>query len=86
MNKNKIIEEFERLSEGHGAYTVDRVWAMSFLLSIPTSILMELRGEVEGEAFNDVLESGQFSMHASGYNQAIEDILALIDKKIETLK
>jgi hypothetical protein len=42
---------------------------------------MEVVEKIEGEGFANPAEAGQFSLHADGYNQAIDDIISLITNK-----
>src|ERR1051326_1351392 len=43
--------------------------------------LDELKAEVEGMVFKDRNEAGQFALHIDGYNEAIEEVLDLIESK-----
>lgn len=51
----------------------------SFLQDALREYKEEIRGKVDGMGFKDPNEAGQFSLHADGYNQAIEDILTLLE-------
>lgn len=35
----------------------------------------EMKGVIEGMAFKDPNQAGQFAMHADGYNEAIEEVI-----------
>jgi len=48
-----------------------------------TELLEEIKKEINGMGFVNPAEAGQFAMHNDGYNQAIEDITNLLNKKYE---
>ncbi len=101
MNKNKIIEMFdekfvEHDEDGSHIYEAGDVKGIhNFLLSIPTSILMELRRDCERRKVKEskiekikLMSDFEQKIEAikMGHNKALSDILALIDKKINELK
>lgn len=43
-------------------------------------LLNTLEKEIDGMAFKDPAQAGQFAMHSSGYNQGIEEVLEVIKK------
>jgi hypothetical protein len=52
-------------------------WKDKELTTAHTLWKKQLGTEIHGMGFKDPNEAGQFSLHADGYNQAIEDILSL---------
>lgn len=53
------------------------------------SFIKYLQSEVErleGEMFADPAEAGQFAMHSSGYNQALEDQITNLQAQIKELQ
>ncbi|HEY6022151.1 MAG TPA: hypothetical protein VIY48_20470 [Candidatus Paceibacterota bacterium] len=84
------LNDGESLDEGK--VMVDLRWTVNTIKSFIATELTRARNEaleeaakaVEGESFKDPAEGGQFGLHASGYNQGLEEavdaIRALISK------
>lgn len=54
--------------------------------TIHTAVLAreaELREKISGMAFVDAAQAGQFAMHTDVYNQAIEEVLELLNPQAE---
>lgn len=50
------------------------------------NIAERLVAKIEGMAFFDPNEAGQFSPHASGYNQAIDEVLDVVKQTLQVTK
>jgi hypothetical protein len=83
MNETEIVGEWMRWY--HDPERTDRSDATiaEYWLALRVKELVDLREKLTAETFPHPSESGQFAMHTDGYNQGIEDAVALLDELIE---
>lgn len=85
-NLEKIREEFYHFSEGvmrdKAHPTIQNAVVADWFLSKFSSLTEERIKTINGMGFKDPNEAGQFAMHSSGYNQAIEEVIEVLQKDL----
>lgn len=59
---------------------------VKYIIDSQLSLLLSVKEMVGDNMFEDSAQAGQFSMHADGYNNALEDLQALLDEEINKIK
>lgn len=89
-NLDKVINELEENFKEYftDGYPFENYIAIknSTKLELVISILLSVKEMVGDNMFEDSAQAGQFSMHADGYNNALEDLQALLDEEINKIK
>lgn len=68
-------DTFEELSPTDGGYFVSKGKIIELIDKVALQTKEEMKGVIEGMAFKDPNQAGQFAMHADGYNEAIEEVI-----------
>lgn len=82
---NPLKKAIEENAEGVSQYAdpVMRTMVGNATLTAQHHLLDVLVEEIEGMGFVDTKQAGQFSMHADGYNQALDDVITLLKEAKE---